>query len=392
MTLARYTDTYWYPSGQIAGNVPASIFPASSSAPAALWANSAGTIPLTNPLPTTGTGLLDFWAESGEYWIHLDTETFPVTIGMSQEQSDLSTGIASGGEINVNAVNPLAIDIGATDGYIVDYLAGTQSQPVVTRVKTLAQTVALDAAALLRSLTWWLLDSTGAVLQRPTRPTNEERRTHLVLGATAQNGVTIYVDQTLPVILPQPVNQLVDLMDSLGAFLISGGDISPNGANQKINQSAGVMFSRAFNHFAGPALTNNPHVASLQAQAPSDFRYATQSTVVFGPTVTDVDVANYDNGGVITPIGGGANTSSIHRVWLFPTNTVPEQMVIQYGQTTYPSMAAALDRLGQTGHIPNPILPEFGALAAYIVATRTATNLSDPAQALIIKAAKFDAP
>lgn len=392
MAIERYTDTYWYPSGQIAGNVPASVFPASSSALAPIWADAAGTIPLTNPQLTTGTGLLDFWAEAGDYWIHLDTETFPVTIGMSQEQADLSTGVASGGEISVNALNPLAVDITAVDGYIVNYLAGTQAQPVVTRVKAPAQTVALNAAALLRTVTWFLMDATGAVLQQEFKPTNTDRRTYMVLGAIAQNGVTIYVDQTLPVILPQPANQLADLMDSLRPFSISGNAITPNGANLSINQSAGTMFSRAFNHFASGVLTSNPHVSSLSAQSPAQFRIITQTTSVFPATTTFIDPANYDVGGVVTPVGGGANTSTIQRVWLFPTNTVPEQMVIQYGQSTYSSLAAALDRIGVGGHVINPVLPELGSLVAYIVVTRTATNLSDPAQALIVSAGKFATP
>lgn len=392
MTLARYTDTFWYPSGQIASSVPASVFTISNSAFAPLWTDAAGTTALPNPLLTTGTGVLDFWAESGEYWIHLDTETFPVTIGMSQEQGDLSTGVSSGGAISVNALNPLAIDITAVDGYIVDYLAGTEAQPVITRVKAPAQTVALDAAALTRTVTWFLMSTAGVVVQQEPKPTNVQRRTHMVLGAIAQNGVTIYVDQTLPVVLPQPANQLADLMDSLRPFSISGNQITPNGVNLMINQSAGTMFSRAFNHYAGSTLTNNPHVSDTQAQTPAQFRYVTQATSVFPAPVSLVDAANYDLGGVITPVGGGANSSTIQRVWLFPTNTVPEQIVIQYGQSVYSSLSAALDRIGAGGHIPNPVLPELGSIVAYIVTTRTAVDLSNPAQALIVTANKFATP
>lgn len=389
MTLQRYTDTYWYPNGQIAGNVPAAIFTETNSAFASVFADAAGLIPLTNPLLTTGTGLLDFWAETGDYWIHLDTETFPVSIGMSQEEADLSTGIASGGEINVNAVNPLAIDISATDGWIVDYTAGTQAKPGITRIKTAAQTVALDAAALLRTLTWWLYDSTGAVVQQPNRPSNAQGRTHLVLGVTALVGGAIVTDQTLPLILPQVGNQLSDLMDSLGPFVITGNIITPNGVNLKLNASTGPFFARAWNHFAGPLLTNDPHVSQTIAQSPAQWRYGTQSTTAFGAPVSDVDVANYDVGGVITPLGGGANTSSIHRLWLFAANTPAEQMTMQYGQTAYSSLSAAVNAIGSGAYVTNPAFLTNGALVAYIVATRTATNLSDPTQGMIVTAPKF---
>src|SRR3546814_12538364 len=144
MTIQHYTDTFWYPNGQIASNVPASVFAIGNSAFAPLWTDATGTVPLTNPLLTSATGVLDFWAESGEYWIHLDTETFPVTIGMSQEQADLSTGVASGGELSANLLDPTALDIAAVDGYVVDYSAGTQAQPGITRVQTADQPVSLE--------------------------------------------------------------------------------------------------------------------------------------------------------------------------------------------------------------------------------------------------------
>lgn len=392
MALAQYTDTFWFPNGSPAVNIAATVFPKNSSIPATLYTDATGTITMANPTPTSGTGVLSFWAESGEYWVHLDTETFAVTVGMSQEQADLSTGVASGGELSVNALNPLALDISAVDGYIVDYLAGTQAEPVIARVKTADQTVALDAAALTRTVTWWLMDTAGTVIQQAARPTNEQRRTHLVLGVTAQNGASIFVDQTAPVILPQQANQLVDLMDALGPFSTTGNIITANGANLMINQSAGTVFFRAFNHFAGPVLTNNPHVSATQAQAPAQFRYATQSTTMFGAPVSTVDVANYDVGGVITPVGGGAGSSTIQRIWLFATNTVAEQLAIQYGQTVYSSLSAAVDRIGQAGHIVNPAFVGGGALVAYIAATRTATNLSDSAQAVIVTAGKFATP
>lgn len=390
MALAQYTDTFWFPNGSPAATIAARVFPKNSSIPATLYTDATGTTQIVSPA-TTGTGVLSFWAESGEYWVHLDTETFAVTVGMSQEQADLSTGVASGGELSVNASNPLAVDISAVDGYIVDYLAGTQAEPVITRVKTVDQTVALDAAALLRTLTWWLMDTAGTVIQQADRPTHTQRRTHLALGVTAQDGATIFVDQSLPVILPQQANQLADLMEALGPFSITGNLITPNGANLMINHSAGTLFSRASNHFSGSVLTNDPHVSPTLAQTPAQYRYITATALSFGALVNTIDVANFDNGGVITPVGGGSGTSTIHRVWLFSTSTAAAQLAIQYGQTTYSSLTNAIDAIGQAGHVVNPQM-RAGALIAHVVVTRTATNLSDTAQCRIFTAGKFSTP
>lgn len=392
MALAQYTDTFWFPTGALAANIAARVFQKNSSTFAALFTDATGTVPLANPTATNGAGVLTFWAESGDYWVHLDSETFGITVGMTQEQADLSTGVASGGELSVNALNPAAVDISAVDGYVVDYLAGTQAEPVITRVKTPAQTVALDAAALLRTLTWWLMDSAGTVIQQAPRPTNTQRRTHLMLGVTAQDGGVIFVDQSLPTILPQQANQLADLMDALGPFSVSGNLITPNGANLMINHSAGQLFSRAANHLAGPVLTNDPHIHPTLAQAPAQYRYITATAPSFGPLVNTVDVANFDSGGVITPIGGGAGASSIHRVWLFATATAAAQLAIQYGQATYSSLTNAVDAMGQTGHVVNPLITSSGTLIAHIVATRSATNLSDTAQCRIFSAGKFTTP
>lgn len=392
MALARYSKRFWFPNGVLATNITARVFPEGSNGLASLFTDATGTTPLANPTTTSGTGFLTFWAESGNYWIHLDTEAFYAEVGMSQEQADLSTGIASGGELNPNAGNPAAIDILALDGYIVDYLPDNQSVPTITRVKTNDQTVALDAASLLRTVTWWLMDSAGTVIQQGTTPTPAQRRTHLVLGVTTFFGGSVVVVQTLPTILSQPVNQLADLMDGLGPFVISGCQVTANGVNLMIDQASGEMLARAFSHYISGVRTNNPHDVVVPGQSPSQFRYITQSGTVFGALVNTVDVANFDNAGVITPIGGGSNTSSVHRLFLFGTGEASTQLAFQYGQTTHSSLSAAVNSIGQSGFVVNPLIVRNGALLAYVVATRTATDLSDPAQAVIVAAGKFAAP
>lgn len=397
MVIAQYTDKFWYPSGSLATGVQVRVFPLQSNILAPLFANQAGTIPLTNPITTDATGSISFFAEEGEYWLHADSESFRVSVGMTTQvdpqelaAATLSTGIVAGGDISVNGVSSSAIDIAPFTGYITDFTSNPFN-PSITRVSYPGGTVEMDAGALARTATAWLMDVNQVITQQATPPTNEQRRTHIFIGVTAQVGGVIIVDQSLPVIMQQPANQLTDLMTSLGAFNVSGNAITPNGANLQINQSSGQVFSQAFNHFAGLVQTNDPHVSTTQAQTPASFRYVTSTGTTFGPLRTTIDVANFDIGGVVTPIGGGANSSTIHRVYLFPNNVAADQIVIHYGQTTYSSLSAAVNAIGAGTFVPN-VLMRAAALIGYIAATRTATDLTNVAQAVFVTAGKFATP
>jgi len=398
MVIAQYSDLYWYPSGALATNVAARVFPAHSNAFAPLWADAGGTIPLANPTSTDGTGTLEFFAEEGDYWVHIDSESFLITVGVPPDLSvaevasaTISTGIVSGGAISVNAGSSSAIDIEPLVGYITDFTADPFN-PTVTRINFPGVVgLEMDAGSLARTVTSWLMDENQVITQVPSPTSNEQRRTHIRIGLTAQFGGVISVDQSLPIILQQPANQLSDLMVSLGPFNISGNRISANGANLMINQTAGKLFSQAFNHYVGPVQTNDPHVTVTQAQTPAQFRYVTSTSTTFGAVRNTIDVANYAPGGVVTPVGGGAGTSTVHRVYMFPANNAVDQIVIQYGSNTYPNLAAAAAAVGGGMFTPNSMLAD-AAFIGYVVATRTATNLSDPAQASITNSGKFATP
>src|SRR3546814_21006329 len=86
----------------------------------------------------------------------------------------MSPGVIYGGKLSVNAGNPSAVDITAMTGYVVDE-ATTPDTPIVTRVTTPAQTVVMDAGSLARTVTWWLINSAGAVIQQGTVPTRLQK-------------------------------------------------------------------------------------------------------------------------------------------------------------------------------------------------------------------------
>ena len=312
-------------------------------------------------------------------------------LALELRQVTLSSGIAAGGDISVNAGSPSAIDISPFIGYITDFTADPFN-PSITRIDFPGVVgLEMDAGALGRTVTSWLMDVNQVITQVPSPTTNEQRRTHIRIGLTAQVGGVITIDQSLPIIMQQPANQLSDLMVSLGPFNVNGNAITPNGVSLMVNQSAGNVFSQAFNHFVGPVQTNNPHVSPTAAQTPAQYRYTTSTSTTFGVLRNTIDVANYAPGGVITPIGGGVGTSTIHRVYLFAANNAADQLIIQYGSNTYSSLANAVAAIGAGTFTPNPMLSD-SALIAYIAATRVATDLSNPGQATIVLAGKFPTP
>lgn len=391
MALAHYRDLYWFPSGALAANVPARIFPFGSNGLATLWADQAGTIPLTNPLNTDGGGFLDFWAEEGEYWVYIDARSFRVSVGnpVNLDAWDgasvaLSTGVLSGGNFTAAGTS---IAVQETVGYVVDY-ATDDVRPTLTRVHIPAQNVALSPAALLRTLTWWQVDANGNFIELLDDPTAIERRTRITLGFSIVFGGVVVFTKAVPLIMEQPANQFADLTDFLGPFIVSGCVHSANGVNLSWNITAGELFSRSFNHTLVP---DNPNVAPIAAQSPAQFRRALSNTTVFGAPVTTIDPANYDLGGVLTPVPGGVNVSTIQRVFVFAQDNAPDQLVVQYGQRTYASLSAAVAGVGVEPYVVNPVF--VSALVGWICVIRTATNLSDPTQATFIPAtAKFARP
>lgn len=88
MALAEYTDLFWFPSGELAIGVAVRIFPHDSNVLAPLFTDATGTVPLANPLTTSATGTIAFWAEAGLYWMHADSESFEIGVGLTPDDPD----------------------------------------------------------------------------------------------------------------------------------------------------------------------------------------------------------------------------------------------------------------------------------------------------------------
>jgi hypothetical protein len=80
MALALYSQKFWFPSGALAPGVVSRVFLHDTNTFAPLWADAGGTVPVANPTVTDANAFLTFWIEEGTYWLHLDTESFEITV------------------------------------------------------------------------------------------------------------------------------------------------------------------------------------------------------------------------------------------------------------------------------------------------------------------------
>lgn len=295
--------------------------------------------------------------------------------------------------MTINGSNPAAFDVPASIGYITDAVTDP-AHPVVTTVSIPATTHVISGTDLTRAVNWWMVDSSGTIFSvGSSEPTDVQRRLYLQLGPTGAALTPSYsIISTLPapVKMVQQYNQFQDLINNLGPFAISGNKITGN-ANLTFGISTGPAF---FPNFNAATVPRDPHIVQTPSgMNPAQFRYSTQlSGSENGSLITAFDPTHYDVGGVVTLVGGGTNTSTIQRVWLFGTGTIGTNLVVQYGQNTYASLAAAQAALGSSSYVPNPDFVNVGVLLGWIITTKACTNLTDTANCVIVQAGKFATP
>lgn len=301
-----------------------------------------------------------------------------------------STGLARGGLMTVNGSNPAAFDVTAGVGTIADYTTDPNN-PTITTVSFPAQTITISGTPLTRTENWWVVDNTGSIIALPSAPTASQRRQYIRLGVTGSVvGVgTIFNIVTTPTLINHPVGTLYDLTFSLGAFSINGNFITANGATLQIAKTAGTSFSASANYTVS---ASSPNVIINPAEGPATFRYNTQLTSSAGLPVTAIDPTHYDLAGVVTPVSGGVNSTTIHRVYMVSSGVAGAQLFIQYGQTIYTSLANAVAAIDQNiAYVPNPDLTGVGILIAKIAVATNCTSLLDTSRATIFSVPRFTA-
>ncbi len=136
-----------------------------------------------------------------------------------------------------------------------------------------------------------------------------------------------------------PMAAIRDLWTPL-KLINQGVLVSANGVNMNINTSAGVLWGNGIGWFTNQ---QNPDSVTISGTSPTTFQYRTRNGPITGGTIpsgntTTIQPGYYDLNGVVTAVGGGSNSSTNQRVFLFPTGLVR----IQLGQQVYGSLTAAV--------------------------------------------------
>ena len=292
-----------------------------------------------------------------------------------------SSGVLTGGALSIGtggAGVATTFTIASGTGQIVD---NTVNPPTNTAVSWSAQTDVAVTDILTQLVTFVAIDSGGNVIQSATDFTPAQQREYIVIGvAVHSNQTTVNAVNQTHVVAYAPGAQTNDLMYALGLFNVSGNIFTANGANLKLNKSAGSLFRRGANY---SSLSTNPHVITTGSLTQAPLRMQNQ-TGAGSASTTDVDVANYDVAGVTTAISP-ATRFSILRVFLFQSNLI----AVQRGQATYLSLAEAKAAIQTETFVTNSILAANGLLRGFIVAQANASSLSDASKVFFIEAGRF---
>jgi hypothetical protein len=292
----------------------------------------------------------------------------------------ISTGIISGGVLSINAGDNTKFDISAGSAFIADQ----STSPITIKSVNWSAFTAITLTNLATSFaTDIAIDSDGNIVQQNSF-TPEELRSLIFLGGIDHSGNTI-INNIFSVQIPTNGigSSLFELTKAIGDINLSGNVFSANGANLKINKSAGTTFSYGRNNASNP---KNPHTATQIAKTALSFNYVYDNgsgNGVFLPATTDIDATKYDDGsGTLATVGSGW---TIQRILMF-SNT--GNVFIQYGTETFANKAAATVGL-LTATFPSLSGIKTAAVRGYLIVKKTATVLNDDADGIFVEADRF---
>jgi len=292
-------------------------------------------------------------------------------------QGITSTGLYSFGGLSLSGSS--TFNVGPAYGYIIDDTVN-YSNPTIIKVAYTGQTNIQSLYFSSATETFLLLTSGGTIFQQTSIPTPQQRKQNIFLGKLGHPGKSTILNVfNTPDIILTPLSQLRDIWSPIN--LINGGVYPSANTGLTINTSAGYVYGLGIN------FVNNvydPNRLSVAGTNPTTFAYRTQTGGTLSNTST-IDPSHYDVGGVVTSIGGGTNASTNQRIYLVENGAFR----IQYGQTVYSNLSAAIAGVQSESFILEPNFGNIGILIGILSVVKNATDLTNSSKAQFLLVSKF---
>ena len=351
----------------------------------------------------SSTSYLAFTARTNEigYVLQTGSTTGKIYVNINNEDSNLSLtdierNILEGNVISSGAYQYTGmtqgtgqtINVALVRGWIVKNTYDFATLPDVTNIYYTGGTNIPLTYLNTADATYILVNSGSTIVQQTTFPTPQQRRENILLGKVVHpNRSTITsLNQTVDFDV-SPMAAIRDLWTPL-KLINQGILVSPHSTTLEIDTSAGTLWGNGIGWVTNQV---NPDSVYISGTSPTTFQYRSRLGPVTGATApytgntTFIDPAHYDNNGVITSVGGGSNSSTNQRVYLFPTGLVR----IQYGQQVYSSLAAAVAGSQTEQFVEYGNNRDNGILIGIISVNKNTTDLSDTGYATFNFVSKF---
>ena len=329
-------------------------------------------------------------SSNGKIFVTIGNENINLSITDRQrnilEGNALSTGAFYVASPGLTISSSTTFNVPAVKAWIVDNSGITSSVRPTAQFVQYNGTVSTTTPYLTTdSETFVLITGSSSLLLQNTFPTPQQRRQNIYIGKVIHpNKSTLQNTNNLVDYEQSPMSAVRDIWTPISLI------------NQGVIPSANAVGSLAFKISAGTLWGNgigfvtntlNPNSVSILGQTPVTFQYRTQTGGSFS-NVSVIDPANYDNGGVVTSVGGGSNAATNQRIYLFPTGVVR----VQYGQTVYSNLAAAVSAQQTEQFVIYSNNRNNGILIGVLSVSKSATDLTDSTQAVFNYVSKFGEP
>jgi hypothetical protein len=307
----------------------------------------------------------------------LPTSSITIKEGNIINGNNTSTGVFvfSG----ITSASTTTVNINPVQGWIVDNTSNPVL-PTLTYVNYSGVTGLIPQYLSGSESNYFFITSASTLFQTSTFPTPIQRRQNIYLGKTANfnNSIIAVLNQTDNDI--SPISQLRDMFTPIK--LINDGITINSYTGLTTALGAGNLWGLGINFYKNAL---NPSQVSLAGSSPLTFQYRNQTGGTVGSNTTLIDPTNYDLNGIITPVGSPTKQATNQRIYIFPTGLVR----IQYGQTVYSTLSAAIAAASTETFIVYPNARDNGLLIAILSVQAGASDLTNSSQAQFSIASKF---